>query len=148
MLTIPRFLFETMIAHAKAEAPNECCGLLAGRNGQISHIYRIRNLEDSDQIRELKIPADRAVRYFMDPRQLMDSMTNMRDKALDLLAIYHSHPKTEAYPSATDVRLAYYPESYYLIISLRDTDRPEANLYRILEGKITPESLKIVEDGR
>jgi proteasome lid subunit RPN8/RPN11 len=75
-------------------------------------------------------------------------MTNMRDKALDLLAIYHSHPKTEAYPSATDVRLAYYPESYYLIISLRDTDRPEANLYRILEGKITPESLKIVEDGR
>jgi len=50
---------------------------------------------------------------------LMDAMTNMRDNRLELLAIYHSHPRTEAYPSATDIRLAYYPDSSYLIISLK-----------------------------
>jgi proteasome lid subunit RPN8/RPN11 len=118
-----------------------------GREGQISHIYRIRNLEDSDRIRELKIPSDRAVRYFMDERQMMDAMTNMRDNRLDLLAIYHSHPRTEAYPSATDIRLAYYPDSFYLIVSLENPKQPDANLFRIVDGKVTPQTLKILENG-
>ena len=147
MLTIIRSDYETMIAHAKAEAPNECCGLLGGRNGEITHIYRIRNLEDSDRIQELKIPRDRAERYFMDERQMMDAMTNMRDNDLELLVIYHSHPRTEAYPSATDIRLAYYPDSQYLIISLQNPNAPEAKLFRIFDGKVLPSNLKIVERG-
>jgi len=147
MLTIFRPLYEILIAHAKAEAPNECCGLLGGRNGEITHIYRIRNLEDSDRIQELKIPRDRTMRYFMDDRQMMDAMTNMRDNDLELLVIYHSHPRTEAYPSATDIRLAYYPDSQYLIISLRNPHSPEANLFRIFDGKVSPSKLKIVERG-
>ena len=144
MLTILRPLYETMISHAKAEAPNECCGLLGGRNGEVTHIYRIRNLEDSDRIQELKIPRDRTMRYFMDERQMMDAMGNMRDNDLELLIIYHSHPQTEAYPSATDIRLAYYPDSQYLIISLRNSHSPEANLFRIVDGKVSPSELKIV----
>ena len=144
MLTILRSLYETLISHAKTEAPNECCGLLGGRNGAITHIYRIRNLEDSDRIQELKIPRDRTMRYFMDERQMMDAMGNMRDNDLELLIIYHSHPQTEAYPSATDIRLAYYPDSQYLIISLRNSHSPEANLFRIVDGKVSPSELKIV----
>ena len=77
---------------------------------------------------------------------MMDAMTNMRDNRLDLLVIYHSHPRTEAYPSATDIRLAYYPESYYLIISLKHPEQPEANLFRIVDGKVTPQTLT-VEDN-
>jgi len=146
MLTIPRSLYDTIISHARAEAPNECCGLLVGLEGKIGHLYRIRNLEDSDRIRELKIPSDRTVRYFMDERQLMDAMTNMRDNRLELLAIYHSHPRTEAYPSATDIRLAYYPDSSYLIISLQNSKQPEAHLFRIIDGKVNPQALKILEN--
>lgn len=144
MLTISRPLYETMIAHAQREAPNECCGLLGGRNGEITHFYRIRNLEDSDRIQELKIPRDRSLRYFMDERQLMDAMTNIRDNDLELLVIYHSHPRTEAYPSATDIRLAYYPDSQYLIISLQNPHSPEVNLFRIIDGKVSPSKLKII----
>ena len=147
MLTIPRFIYDKIIHHAQTEAPFECCGLLGGRNEEISHLYRIRNLEDSDRIQDLKIPSDRTVRYFMDERQLMDAMTNMRDNQLELLAIYHSHPRTEAYPSATDIRLAYYPDSSYLIISLQNPKHPEANLFCMVDGKVTPQTLKILENG-
>lgn len=148
MLTIFRPLYETMVAHAQREVPNECCGLLGGRNGEITHIYRIRNLEDSDRIEDLKIPRDRTLRYFMDERQLMDAMTNIRDNDLELLVIYHSHPRTEAYPSTTDIRLAYYPDSQYLIISLQNPHSPESNLFRIIEGKVFPSVLKIVDSGK
>ncbi len=148
MLSISRYLYDRMISHARSEAPFECCGLLVGREDRIEHIYRIRNLEDSDRIRELNIPKDRTVRYFMDERQMMDAMSNMRDNQMDLLAIYHSHPRTEAYPSATDIRLAYYPDSSYLIISLRNPEHPEANLFRIIDGKVSPRDLKVLEEGK
>jgi len=78
---------------------------------------------------------------------LMDAMTNMRDNRLELLAIYHSHPRTEAYPSATDIRLAYYPDSSYLIISLKNPKQAEAHLFLIIDGKVTPQTLKIIENG-
>ena len=121
-----------MLAHATAEAPMECCGLLAGRNGMVEKIYTMTNTNHS------------RVSYMIDPKEQFAAIKEMRAKEIDLLAIYHSHPATEAYPSATDVSLAYYPDAVYIIISLQNRTRPVVNAYRIVENKITTEEMEIL----
>ena len=132
MIRIPKTIYDQMLTHAKAEAPMECCGLLAGRNGTVEHIYPMANIEQSP------------VRYLIDPKEQFAVFKEMRAREIELLAIYHSHPQTAAYPSATDVRLAYYPDAVYVILSLQDRARPVVNAYRIVEEKITSEELKIL----
>ena len=110
----------------------ECCGLLAGRNGTVDQNFPMTNIEQSP------------LRYLIDPKEQFAAIKAMRAKETELLAIYHSHPHTEAYPSATDVRLAYYSEAVYIIISLQNPARPVMNAYRIVENKITAEELKIL----
>lgn len=132
-----------MISHARTEAPNECCGLLAGREGVISKIYKISNLSaDDPAIADLKVPPDRRFRYVMDPREQLRAFKEMREGGTELLAIYHSHPHSPAYPSATDVRLAFYSETHYLIISLK-SGSPEIRAFRIIDQEITEEVIKI-----
>jgi len=127
-------MVEEMVAHAKAEAPIECCGIIAGQNGQAMKLYRCRNAEASP------------FRFLVDPQDLFQVFRECEEKGWEFLAIYHSHTATEAYPSPTDVRLASWPKSYYIVISLMDPDRPQVRAFRIEEGKITEEKI-VVEEG-
>lgn len=125
-----RFATE-MIDHARAEAPNECCGLLAGKNGTILHLYRCDSAEKSPY------------RYYVDPQEQLRVMRELDQKEWELLGIYHSHTQTEAYPSKTDVELAFYPDALYFIVSLQKPSEPVIRAFRITDGKVTEEEVKI-----
>jgi proteasome lid subunit RPN8/RPN11 len=134
-----------MVAHAREEAPNECCGLLAGVE-QISALFRIANLpSDAPLVADLQVPPDRRFRYVMDPAQQLRAFKKMREDDLTLLAIYHSHPHSPAYPSATDVRLAVYPDVHALIVSLEHD--PDVRAFRIVGQAITEVHLSVDGSG-
>lgn len=110
-------------AQAKDAAPNECCGLIGGTDdGRALSVYSLRN-----------VAADRTVSYEAAPEDLFAAQRQMRKRGESLLAIYHSHPRSvEPEPSATDVRLAYYPQAVYFIIGLAGAE-PVMHAYRISE---------------
>lgn len=118
-----------MLAHCKAGYPNEACGILAGRNGEVTKIYRMANIENSP------------VTYMLDSREQFKVMKDMRDNNLSMLAIFHSHPSSAAYPSAKDVTLAFYEDAVYIIISLINKE-PIVKGFSIREGNI--EEIEIV----
>ncbi len=131
-------LSEKMIAHAQTEDPYECCGLLAGKNGIATEIYTITNLPSDDPlIQNLDLPADRTLRYFMNPEEQLAAYKKMRENGTEELAVYHSHTHSPAYPSPTDVRLARCPDMYYLIVSLEDKKNPHIRAFRIVDEKIS-----------
>src|SRR5262245_30819973 len=108
-LQISRQFHADMLAQALSESPNECCGLLAGREGGVTHRYPLRNALASP------------VRYESDPRDLLAADKDMRQQGTELLAIYHSHPTSEPVPSRTDLERNFYgSEVVHLIISIKD----------------------------
>ena len=129
MLLERRFVDE-MVAHAIEDAPNECCGIIAGKDGRATKLYRAKNAEASPY------------RYSVDPKDLLRIFRECEDNDWSFLAIYHSHTASEAYPSPTDVRLAFWPEAYYILISLADKDKPVVRAFRILEGEVTEETVE------
>jgi len=136
---------DEMMAHAQLESPHECCGLLAGeeKRGVITEIYRIKNLPSDDpRIADLNIPADRRFRYMMDPQEQFVAMKEMRNRGLVMMGIYHSHPHSQAYPSATDVRLAFYSDLCYFIVSL-EKKMPDLRAFRIVDNDITEEQIEV-----
>jgi proteasome lid subunit RPN8/RPN11 len=150
-IQIPRAVIDDMIAHAREMDPFECCGLLAGRNGKVSHQYRISNtvarsgqaleLFKQANVKRLEQLSEKTrpmVAYFMDTRELMAAFKDMRQKQLDLLVVYHSHTESPAYPSETDIGLAMYPEAAYLIVSLEDKRKPDLQAYWIKDRQVTP----------
>ena len=116
-------------AHARRDHPAECCGLLSGKNGLITDIHPVRNEADKPE-----------TRYFATPEELFAAMRRIREAGQALLGVYHSHPRTPAYPSASDVEMAFYPEAIYFIISLEPT--VELRAYKIEESRI--EDVEIV----
>jgi proteasome lid subunit RPN8/RPN11 len=137
---------DSIIVHAREEAPHECCGLLAGKEetGIISKTYPIANLPSDDpRIVDLDVPADRSLRYMMDPEAQFDAVREMRNNGLLLMGIYHSHTHSVAYPSETDVRLAFYPELTYFIVSLVK-GKPDLRAFRIVEEEIVEERIERV----
>jgi len=130
MIILPKPLHDEMLAHARGEYPNECCGLISGRGNRAARVHRMTNTHHSP------------VSYFMDPREQFSAFKEMREEGNELIAIFHSHPNTQAYPSNTDVGLAYYPEALYIIISLQGKD-PVVNAYRIVDGVITQEEFSV-----
>jgi len=133
VLRLPRVFADEIVAHALEEEPNEACGLLAGKEDRVVKLYRVTNTEHS--------PA----RFFMEPQELYHAYRDIEDNGWELLGIYHSHPKGQAYPSATDVRLATWPEARYIIVSLLDQEMPAMRAFHIVEGQITEEELQIEE---
>ncbi|CAN5839181.1 M67 family metallopeptidase [soil metagenome] len=123
-IDLDRQTFDALVAHAHSDAPYEVCGFLAGADGQVSRHYEIPNAARSMTF------------YTMDAKAMLQAMNDMDDRGIELIAIYHSHTHTEAFPSATDVELAAYPDAVYLIISLQD-DTPIVRGYDIVEHKIT-----------
>ncbi len=121
-----------MISHARSWAPNECCGLLGGLENRVGKHYPLTNIQQSP------------VSYMIDPKEQFNVFKDLRSEKTELVAIYHSHPATGAYPSPTDVSLAYYPEAAYIIISLQNPDQPVVKAFRIADKKISAEELEII----
>ena len=115
---------EEIVAHARAEAPRECCGLIAGRDGRATRLYRLVNVEPD------------VTRYRVDDAELFRVYRDFNDRGEDVLVIYHSHPATPAYPSPTDLDLAAWPDAFYVICSLAVPDAPAVRAFRIVEGRI------------
>ena len=130
-LSLPRSFIDEMIAHAQKDAPNECCGIIAGEEGRAVKLFRAKNAEASPW------------RYSVEPKDLFRIFREVEENGWSFLAIYHSHTASEAYPSPTDVRLAFWPEAYYVLVSLQDADKPAVRAFRILEGKITEEEIAV-----
>jgi [CysO sulfur-carrier protein]-S-L-cysteine hydrolase len=132
-LRLPRAHIDEMVEHAKEDAPNECCGIIAGTGGRATKLYRAINAEASPY------------RYSVEPRDLLRIHNDADEHGWDFLAIYHSHTHTEAYPSPTDVRLAAgWPDAYYVLVSLMDAE-PVVRAFRIEDGAVREEPL--VADG-
>jgi proteasome lid subunit RPN8/RPN11 len=124
---------DDMIAHSRAEVPEEACGILAGFNGRVNKLYRATNVEHSPY------------RFSLDPRDLIAIYKEIRQKMWDLLAVYHSHTHTDAYPSPTDIELAALPQSLHIIVSLADPDQAVIRAFRIQEGQVSEVELRIIE---
>lgn len=122
-------LLKEMAEHGLREFPNEACGLLAGRDGEPVRFFAMRNLDAS--------PAS----YRLDPKEQLQVFDRMDEEGLELLGIFHTHTHSEAYPSETDRKLAFYPEALYLVMSLSDRERPDLRAFRIVEGEVTEEEL-------
>jgi [CysO sulfur-carrier protein]-S-L-cysteine hydrolase len=131
-VVIDRAFVDQMIEHAKSQYPNEACGLLASKDGKVVRFYPITNSDASP------------VHYNMEPQEQLKALLEMDDEEWDLGAIYHSHTHTRADPSETDVSLAYYPESLYLIVSIADQENPEIRAFHINEGKVQEEPLELI----
>ena len=131
MLKLERAYVDEIIAHAREDAPNECCGILAGNDGHAAKLYRAVNAEASPY------------RYNVDPKNLLRIYRDLDSNGWDVLAIYHSHTHTEAYPSPTDVRLASWPDAYYLIVSLADDAKPVLRAFRVKDGAVEEEELQV-----
>ncbi|MEC4683630.1 MAG: M67 family metallopeptidase [Nitrospirota bacterium] len=130
---LPRYLAEDLLIHCRSVFPEEACGLVGSApSGHPSLIIPITN--------SLHSP----VRYQMDTREQFDGMKRLRKEGLILWAIFHSHPMSEAYPSPTDLRLAFYPDCYYLIAGL-STDPPSIRCYSMIDGNIDEHRLKITD---
>ncbi|MFB0546080.1 MAG: Mov34/MPN/PAD-1 family protein [Anaerolineae bacterium] len=132
MFRLDKRQVEEMIAHARAKAPQEACGVLAGPEGRVERVYRTTNVERS------------GVRYRLDPQEQYEILIELEQRGWELVGIYHSHPASEAYPSATDLEWAFYPDSLYFIVSLADEERPVIRAFRIVEGEVREEEI-IVE---
>jgi proteasome lid subunit RPN8/RPN11 len=123
-------MYEAIIEHARRDAPRECCGIIAGRAGIPSELHALRNIAEGNRL------------YEVDPVQLMELEFNvLENDGAEIVAIYHSHPESPAYPSRTDVELAYWPEAIYLICSLENPAEPSIRGFRIRDEAITEVAL-------
>jgi [CysO sulfur-carrier protein]-S-L-cysteine hydrolase len=129
---VAQALIDEMIAHAREDLPNECCGMVGGREGEAEVVIRVSNSAASP------------LRYEMDPQEQYDALKAIEDGGGELLAIYHSHTKSAAYPSQTDVNQAVaWPDQIYLIVSLADEDAPDVKGYLLKDLKIADAEVSI-----
>lgn len=122
-ITIARSALDDLVAHARAEAPSECCGLLLGRGLSIAEAGRTAN-----------IASNRYSRFLIDPKDHIDVRRAARARGLEVVGFYHSHPRSPALPSTSDLAEASYPGHLYMIVSLIAA-RPEVVVYRLEEGE-------------
>jgi proteasome lid subunit RPN8/RPN11 len=122
-LVVPDHLIEEIILHCKEVYPIEACGILAGKYRVIKKVYKMTNIENS------------SVSYFMDSKEQFTVMKEVRELGLEMSAIYHSHPSSDAYPSPKDINLAFYEDSLYVIVSLIYRE-PIINAFEIKDKKV------------
>jgi len=142
MLEIPRPMLDVMVTHARNGLPNEACGVVAGRDGRAEQVYPMRNAEDSPVV------------YRFDEQEQLRVFGEVEDRGWDLVAFFHSHPRTGAYPSPTDRALAHwrdpvtgeevpaYPGVRYLILSLAD-GAPTLRAFTFDHGEPVEEEVRI-----
>jgi proteasome lid subunit RPN8/RPN11 len=136
MVTLPRSVFEEILAHAQGQPDQEVCGILSGRDGQVEQVYRARNVAETPR-----------TRFKMDPYDILKITDEIDAADGDLVGFYHSHTHTQAYPSPTDVAdwpARWYPDALCLICSLMEEDRPQLRAFHIDEdGKISEEAVTV-----
>ena len=124
-----RGLYEEIVAHARSEAPNECCGMVASRDGDAVKVYAATNAEASP------------FRFVIDAREQLEIHNQIEAAELDLGAIYHSHTRTEPKPSQTDINFSKaWPGVLWIIVGLQGGE-PEVRMWRIDDGKVTEADL-------
>jgi proteasome lid subunit RPN8/RPN11 len=134
MLTIEQALVEKIVAHARADHPDEACGVVAGAAGSDTptHFIPMTNAERSPTF------------YRFDSLEQLRVWRAMDDADEEPVVIYHSHTATEAYPSRTDISYASEPNAHYVLVSTRDPEDVEFRSYRIVDGQVTEEEVRIV----
>jgi proteasome lid subunit RPN8/RPN11 len=131
-MRIARTLLDEIISHARDDVPNECCGMVAGTNGEATRVYPARNAEASP------------FRYAIHPQDQIRIMSEIEGRGEGIAAIYHSHTKTSAEPSQTDINLAEnWPDPVYLICSLADPDDPTVRGFVIRSGSVEEVELDV-----
>ena len=131
-MKLGRHLTDQIVRQALDERPNECCGLVGGQGARASTIYRAENAEASP------------FRYSIAPAEQLELLNRIEEAGEELVAIYHSHTRTEAFPSETDVNLAGgWPDALWLIVSLKDPERPDLRAFRIHGKEIEDVDLRI-----
>jgi proteasome lid subunit RPN8/RPN11 len=130
-MRIPRELYEQIVAHAREEAPNECCGMVGSSNGQAVQVYRAVNAEASP------------LRFRIDPREQYELHSRIDDAGLELGAIYHSHTRTEPRPSQTDINFAkLWPGVLWIIVGLNGGE-VDVQTWRIDDGRVSDAELVV-----
>lgn len=136
MIILTKEHYRRILAHALDSLPLEACGLLVGSiEEDVKTVKKVYGLTNMDQSPE---------HFTMDPREQFDVMKDARKSGLVVLGNFHSHPATPARPSAEDMRLAYDPEASYLILSLRDQEKPVLKSFRIREREVEEEPITIL----
>ncbi|TDD65243.1 Mov34/MPN/PAD-1 family protein [Actinomadura rubrisoli] len=135
MLTIERALVEKIVAHARADHPDEACGVIAGPAGsdRPARYIAMTNAERSPTF------------YRFDSQEQLKVWREMDDRDEEPVVIYHSHTSTEAYPSRTDISYASEPNAHYVLVSTREDDETEFRSYRIVDGEVTEEEVTVVD---
>ena len=133
-LVLEQQYIDEMIAHAKEDAPNEGCGIIAGVDGRATKLYRMINAVEKEYL---------PYRYEMDGKDLLYLIRELDTRDEEFFVIYHSHTATEGYPSPTDVRFAAgWPDPYYVLVSLMDEAKPVVRAYRITDGAVAEEPIE------
>jgi len=135
LVSITDAVMKSMQEHALSARPAECCGLLSGNDGLITTLHPLRN--DSERPES---------RYFASPEDLFSAMRRIRDDGQVLLGIYHSHPRSPAYPSTSDVEMAFYPNAFYFIISLEP--RLDLRAFRIDRARVEDVGVAVISHDK
>ena len=131
-MRIGQALYDELVAHARKDAPNECCGVIAARDGDAVAVHRAENIAHSP------------LRYEIEGAEQYRIQMAIDDADLDVGAIYHSHTRSEPYPSQTDINLAFYPDALYIIVGLASGPEAKVRAYTIREGRVEDAALTVV----
>jgi proteasome lid subunit RPN8/RPN11 len=134
VLTLPRRVYDAIVAHARRDHPDEACGVVAGPAGsdRPERLVEMTNAERSPTF------------YRFDSTEQLAVWREMDDRDEEPVVIYHSHSSTAAYPSRTDISYAAEPGAHYLLVSTRDPDEVEVRSFRIRDGEVTEEPVRVV----
>jgi [CysO sulfur-carrier protein]-S-L-cysteine hydrolase len=131
-MRIARSMLDQIVAQARAEAPNECCGIVGTRDGRAVTVYPVRNAAASP------------LRYEIDPKDQLRVFEALDDAGLEIGAIYHSHTRSAPEPSQTDINLAFYPDAVYVIVGVAG-EEDDVRAWRIVDGNVAAASLEVEE---
>ena len=129
MVRISKEIANEMVQHAREECPRECCGMLAGNDTTITKLFKIKNI------------AQRMDEYELDPLEQVNAFEEIDRLSLKLLGVYHSHPNHPCYPSGLDINQAFYPDTLFFIISLKDMTTFQLKAFKMYEGKVEEETI-------
>jgi [CysO sulfur-carrier protein]-S-L-cysteine hydrolase len=134
-MRIARSLLDQIVAQARSEAPNECCGIVASRDGRAVALYKARNARASP------------LAYDIDGHDLQRIYDEIDRKGLDVGIIYHSHTRSDPIPSQTDINLAspFLPDAVYVIVGVKDPEHDDVRAWRIGDGRYTEAALAVEE---
>lgn len=134
-MKVPRSIVDEMVDHAREDEPNECCGLIGGRPGEAATLYRATNAEASP------------FRYSLAPLEQLELMNRIEDSGEELVGIYHSHTRTGAWPSQTDINLAIgWPDVVWFIVSLEDSESPDVKAFTIHGSEVGVVDIQVEQE--